>query len=243
MGTAAVTVRTQRLADGQVRLRLPRPLPLVAGDRAVLRDPGRREVLAGVGSQVDLTRPPRPARRPRVRRALAATGPAVGPASSDASTGHRRCRDAGGAGRHASARWTGWLRTRCRRPSRDQLDGWGAHRPATWPAAARRGEILRMGGVVLAGDAVATRRGRPAPAAAAVHGRRGAARALGTSRRVAVPLLERLDATLVKRTQARECAGRPGPRDRPAAGSGGDRAALEGAGELAAGGRTVSVTG
>ena len=42
VGTAALPVRSQRLKDGHVRLRLPRPIPLVAGDRAVLRDPGLR---------------------------------------------------------------------------------------------------------------------------------------------------------------------------------------------------------
>ncbi len=46
-GAAAVTARVRPLGADVVRLRLHRPLPLRIGDRAVLRDPGRREVLAG----------------------------------------------------------------------------------------------------------------------------------------------------------------------------------------------------
>ncbi|MCU1627636.1 MAG: selenocysteine-specific translation elongation factor [Pseudonocardia sp.] len=56
IGSAAVTARVRPLggkdgdgADAVVaRLRLRRPLPLRIGDRAVLRDPGRRQVAAGV---------------------------------------------------------------------------------------------------------------------------------------------------------------------------------------------------
>ena len=80
-------------------------------------------------------------------------------------------------------------------PSRAQLDGWGLS-PRDLATAAGRGEVLRMGGLVLAGDAVATAeqvlRRLPQPFAVGE-----ASRALGTSRRVAVPLLERLDATMV----------------------------------------------
>ena len=46
-GAAAVTARVRPLGADVVRLRLHRPLPLRIGDRAVLRDPGRRQVLAG----------------------------------------------------------------------------------------------------------------------------------------------------------------------------------------------------
>jgi selenocysteine-specific elongation factor len=53
IGSAAVTARVRPLGgkagDGDVaRLRLRRPLPLRIGDRAVLRDPGRRQVAVGV---------------------------------------------------------------------------------------------------------------------------------------------------------------------------------------------------
>ncbi|WP_375502256.1 SelB C-terminal domain-containing protein [uncultured Jatrophihabitans sp.] len=48
VGTAAVPVRLRPLGGRAVRLSTSRPLPLRAGDRAVLRDPGRQSVAAGV---------------------------------------------------------------------------------------------------------------------------------------------------------------------------------------------------
>ncbi|MGI5130955.1 selenocysteine-specific translation elongation factor [Pseudonocardia sp. CA-107938] len=48
VGAAAVPVRVRPLGADVVRLRLRRPLPLRIGDRAALRDPGRRQVVAGV---------------------------------------------------------------------------------------------------------------------------------------------------------------------------------------------------
>ncbi len=50
IGTAAPIVHTRPLGDGAVRIALPTPLPLVAGDRAILRDPGDAdgEGIAGV---------------------------------------------------------------------------------------------------------------------------------------------------------------------------------------------------
>jgi selenocysteine-specific elongation factor len=47
VGTAAVPVHVRPLAGDAVRLTLSRALPLVAGDRLILRDPGARQVLAG----------------------------------------------------------------------------------------------------------------------------------------------------------------------------------------------------
>jgi selenocysteine-specific elongation factor len=55
--------------SGVIRLELAEPLALVAGDRVVLRDAGRRLVAAG-GEVVDADPPPRP-RRARDRRRLA----------------------------------------------------------------------------------------------------------------------------------------------------------------------------
>ncbi|MFC5949689.1 GTP-binding protein, partial [Pseudonocardia lutea] len=46
-GSAATGVRVRPLGPRHARLRLDHPLPLRIGDRAVLRDPGRRAVLAG----------------------------------------------------------------------------------------------------------------------------------------------------------------------------------------------------
>ncbi len=48
VGSAAVPVRLRPLGDDVVRLQLSRPLPLRAGDRALLRDPGLQSVAAGV---------------------------------------------------------------------------------------------------------------------------------------------------------------------------------------------------
>lgn len=176
VGTAALPVRTQRLTDGTVRLRLPRPVPLVPGDRAVLRDPGLREVLAGV--EVVAVDPP-------IRRDRRHQHP-----SGDASPAP-----------DGIQALVAWLATHpLQAPSRDQLDEW-ALTARDLADAADRGEIVRLGGVVLAGDAVGVAeqvvRRLPQPFAVG-----DASRALGTSRRVAVPLLERLDTAMVTRRLA-----------------------------------------
>ena len=48
VGSAAVPARVRPLGADTARLRLARPLPLRIGDRALLRDPGRRHVAGGV---------------------------------------------------------------------------------------------------------------------------------------------------------------------------------------------------
>ena len=48
VGTASVAVHVRPLGADTARLTLPRALPVLAGDRAVLRDPGRHAVAAGV---------------------------------------------------------------------------------------------------------------------------------------------------------------------------------------------------
>lgn len=48
IGSAAVPARVRPLGASAARLTLPAPLPLRVGDRALLRDPGRHRVLAGV---------------------------------------------------------------------------------------------------------------------------------------------------------------------------------------------------
>ncbi|HZG95224.1 MAG TPA: selenocysteine-specific translation elongation factor [Mycobacteriales bacterium] len=48
LGSAGVPVRLRRLGDDVARLALHTPLPVQAGDRALLRDPGRQSVAAGV---------------------------------------------------------------------------------------------------------------------------------------------------------------------------------------------------
>jgi selenocysteine-specific elongation factor len=83
IGSAAVSARVRPLGDSDtVRLRLRRPLPLRIGDRAVLRDPGRRQVAAGA-TVLDV-RPPALGRRGAAARravelaAVAGTPDAVG---------------------------------------------------------------------------------------------------------------------------------------------------------------------
>jgi selenocysteine-specific elongation factor len=61
VGAAAVAARVRPLGPDTARLRLARPLPLRIGDRALLRDPGRRYVAGGV-MVLDVV-PPRLTRR------------------------------------------------------------------------------------------------------------------------------------------------------------------------------------
>ncbi|MGC4816292.1 selenocysteine-specific translation elongation factor [Micromonospora sp. DT63] len=57
VGSAAVPVRVRPLGADTVRLRLAHPLPLLVGDRALLRDPGRHHVAGGV-RVLDVAPPP-----------------------------------------------------------------------------------------------------------------------------------------------------------------------------------------
>ncbi|MEU4401771.1 selenocysteine-specific translation elongation factor [Micromonospora orduensis] len=57
VGSAAVPVRVRPLGPDTVRLRLARSLPLLVGDRALLRDPGRHHVTGGV-RVLDVAPPP-----------------------------------------------------------------------------------------------------------------------------------------------------------------------------------------
>ncbi|MEU4641843.1 selenocysteine-specific translation elongation factor [Micromonospora sp. NPDC023814] len=57
VGAAAVPARVRPLGADTVRLRLARPLPLLVGDRALLRDPGRHHVAGGV-TVLDVAPPP-----------------------------------------------------------------------------------------------------------------------------------------------------------------------------------------
>ncbi|MEU1681801.1 selenocysteine-specific translation elongation factor [Micromonospora zamorensis] len=68
VGSAAVPVRVRPLGLDTVRLRLARPLPLLVGDRALLRDPGRHHVTGGV-RVLDVAPPPLARRGAAVTRA------------------------------------------------------------------------------------------------------------------------------------------------------------------------------
>ncbi|GIJ76478.1 selenocysteine-specific elongation factor [Micromonospora phaseoli] len=57
VGSAAVSARVRPLGGDTARLRLGRPLPLLVGDRALLRDPGRRHVVGGI-TVLDVLPPP-----------------------------------------------------------------------------------------------------------------------------------------------------------------------------------------
>ncbi|MGI5253472.1 selenocysteine-specific translation elongation factor [Actinacidiphila glaucinigra] len=87
IGSAAVPVRVRPLGADIVRLTLPAPLPLRVGDRAVLRDPGLRRVLAGL-TVLD-PRPPDLLRRGAAARRAAELGVALG-APSEADELRRR---------------------------------------------------------------------------------------------------------------------------------------------------------
>ena len=67
VGTAAHEVRLRPLSGDAARLTLPVPLPLRAGDRAILRDPGAQRVVAGV-LVVDADPPPLARRGAGARR-------------------------------------------------------------------------------------------------------------------------------------------------------------------------------
>ena len=68
-GSAAVAARVRPLGGDVVRLRLRHQVPLRVGDRAVLRDPGRRRVAAGV-TVLDVAPPPLRRRGAAARRAV-----------------------------------------------------------------------------------------------------------------------------------------------------------------------------
>jgi selenocysteine-specific elongation factor len=73
IGSAAVPVRVRPLGTDTARLGLPWPLPLHVGDRALLRDPGRRAVVAGL-TALDVDPPALRRRGAAARRAAELAG-------------------------------------------------------------------------------------------------------------------------------------------------------------------------
>ncbi|WFE65901.1 selenocysteine-specific translation elongation factor [Micromonospora sp. WMMD714] len=73
IGSAAVPARVRPLGGDTLRLRLARPLPLLVGDRALLRDPGRHHVCGGV-TVLDVAPPPLARRGAAAARAAVLTG-------------------------------------------------------------------------------------------------------------------------------------------------------------------------
>ncbi|MFH8774159.1 SelB C-terminal domain-containing protein [Streptomyces sp. NPDC017958] len=91
VGSASVPARIRPLGVDSARLRLARPLPLRVGDRALLRDPGRHRIAAGV-DVLDVT-PPRLTRRGAARlRAAELAGLADAPPRAVAEAMLRRRR-------------------------------------------------------------------------------------------------------------------------------------------------------
>jgi selenocysteine-specific elongation factor len=82
VGSAAVAVHVRPLGNGFARLRPERPLPLRIGDRAVLRDPGRRAVVAGV-TVLDVRPPALRRRGAAARRADELAAPDLGTAQGE----------------------------------------------------------------------------------------------------------------------------------------------------------------
>jgi selenocysteine-specific elongation factor len=68
-----MAARWRPAGDDVVRLRLRHPVPLRIGDRAVLRDPGRRRVAAGL-HVLDVAPPPLVRRGAAARRAAELSG-------------------------------------------------------------------------------------------------------------------------------------------------------------------------
>jgi selenocysteine-specific elongation factor len=82
VGSAAVAVHVRPLGSGFARLRPERPLPMRIWDKAVLRDPGRRAVVAGV-VVLDVLPPALRRRGAAARRAVELAEPDVGTAAGE----------------------------------------------------------------------------------------------------------------------------------------------------------------
>lgn len=81
-GTAVTAARLRPLADGAVRLRLRRPLDLHLGDRLLLHDPGRRQLVAA--TVLDVAPPPLDRRGAAAARGRELAGLPDGPAAGAA---------------------------------------------------------------------------------------------------------------------------------------------------------------
>lgn len=167
LGSAAVTARVRPLGAAavtrHVRLRLATPLPLTIGDRALLRDPGRRRVLGAV-TVVDPDPPPLHRRGAAAARAqlLAASPGHSDPRVEVARRGAIR-RDrlvalgcpvpagslpgvvAAGGWLIAEPVWRGW------QAALQRLVAPGGGEPAADPRGVPRGEALRLVGLPDAG--------------------------------------------------------------------------------------------
>jgi len=185
IGSAAVPVRVRPLADGIARLRLAATLPLAVGDRLLLREPAGRRV---VGATVLDTVPTPLRRRGDAARAAAALTSPPPPVELEPPAVPRVPPPA-----EPSAELLDFLARLDREPWAG-YDGAGVD-PHELSVAVRAGKALRLGpGLYVAADAparaVEVLAGLPQPFTVSA-----ARQALGSTRRVVVPLLEHLDAT------------------------------------------------
>jgi selenocysteine-specific elongation factor len=165
-GTSAVAVRVRSLGDGVARLTLARPLPLLAGDRAVLRDAGGDGAMSGV---VVLDPDPATTRR----RQPVAPPPAAVPPGIDVLV----------------RRLTG---SPFAAPEQPELDALGLGRQEI-SAAVAAGRLLRLPPVVVLLPDAPDRAVRLLQQLPQPFSPSDARQAWGTTRRVAIPLLEHLD--------------------------------------------------
>jgi len=168
VGSAAVPVRRRRVTPGVSRLRLAQAVPLRAGDRLLLRDPAGRRIVGATVVDVAPARRASPAHR--------ATMPKVADQLVEPSERLREFLD---------------------RLDRDPWAGLGGDgvEPGELSAAVRAGYAVRLApGIYVAAKApakaVAVLADLPQPFTVS-----SARQALGSTRRVVVPLLEHLDAT------------------------------------------------
>jgi selenocysteine-specific elongation factor SelB len=196
VGTTSAALRVRPLGADHARLTLDERsagLPLVAGDRVVLRDPGAHEVLAGA-TVLDAHPLPLTRRGDAARRGAALTAGSA--AVHDRATTPEPEGPAGGAlpASGALPALLAWLDEHPLEPA--PADRLAPVSPAEAAAAERAGRVVRLGGLALAGGSmeVAASRLSTLPARFSLG---DAARAMGTSRRVAIPVLERLDARAV----------------------------------------------
>ncbi|GAB2486452.1 SelB domain-containing protein [Jatrophihabitans fulvus] len=239
-GTAAVPVRVRRLDETHARLTLARPLPLRAGDRAVLRDPGLQTVAAG--ALVLDADPPSLRRRGAAAERAVALAAATGTPRLDDEVARRgavradhlvRLGITGTPGppvrEHdgwlvSADRWPGWLAERglvetggrvgrpaaapavpgldmllarlaanpFDAPERDELAALGLG-PRALMAAHKAGSLLRLAPELVVGADAPARAVARLRAIEQPFTLSAARQALGTTRRVAVPLLELLD--------------------------------------------------